>query len=171
MACTPYRADLTAEQVRAALHYDPETGVFIWLATRSNRAIIGTEAGNTHILKNGMVYRRIGFNGKNYVAHRLAWLWMTGEWPPFQIDHEDGDGLNNRITNLRPATNAQNSHNKRKYSNNTSGFKGVSWHKQVGRWQAKILNTYIGMYDTPEEAHAAYCLAAQERFGQYARGD
>ncbi len=111
--------------------------------------------------------------GKMYKAHRLAWFYMTGEWPPDQIDHIDGDRDNNRLVNLRKATNAQNGANARLSKNNSSGFKGVSFDTSVGRWRASIRRNrqlhYLGFFNTPEEAHAAYASAAVQLFGEFAR--
>lgn len=90
-----------------------------------------------------------------------------------RADHRDGDGLNNRRGNLRCATVAQNSHNQRKGRNNTSGFKGVHFESQTGRWRASIRmdgKLYrLGRYDTPEAAHSAYCLASEQMHGEFGR--
>jgi len=89
-----------------------------------------------------------------------------------QVDHIDGDGLNNTRDNLRLATSAQNSANRGKQSNNTSGFKGVSWNKPRGKWRAQIRvggnQIHLGMFTSKDEAHAAYCEAAEEYFGEFA---
>lgn len=88
------------------------------------------------------------------------------------VDHIDGDGLNNTRSNLRLATQSQNMGNQGRSIANTSGFKGVSWHKGRGKWQAQIkvgrVNKWIGCYDDPAEAHAAYMTAACELFGEFA---
>jgi hypothetical protein len=105
-----------------------------------------------------------------YLAHRLAWFYMKGEWPPVTVDHEDLDKSNNRWLNLRLATSAEQSHNtpvRRK------GLKGVWLDKRVGRWSAEICHqgkrTYLGMFDTEEVAHAAYRKAAAGLFGNFVR--
>jgi hypothetical protein len=89
------------------------------------------------------------------------------------VDHIDGDGLNNRRSNLRFATTAQNSANRGKQKNNTSGFKGVRWHKRDKRWRAVIgingKTKQIGSFKTPEAAYDAYCAAARELHGVFAR--
>ena len=89
------------------------------------------------------------------------------------VDHINGDGLDNRRANLRIATASQNQHNKRKYNNNKSGFKGVSWHNSGKKWCAQIrLNgksIYLGLFDNPEDAHAAYCEASSKIHGEYGR--
>lgn len=87
-------------------------------------------------------------------------------------DHRDGDGLNNRRHNLRPATKAQNGRNRRRNKNNTSGFKGVSWHTQRSRWRAQIMvdrhKKSLGLFDTPEDAYAAYVRASKALHGEFA---
>ena len=100
--------------------------------------------------------------------HRLL-LGLTDQ--KIKIDHRDGNGLNNRRTNLRACTHAQNLWNTVAHANNTSGFKGVSWDKQSGRWKAQIRGDlkkkHIGYFSTPEEAYAAYCAAALELHGEF----
>jgi hypothetical protein len=158
---------LTAERLREILHYDPATGVFTWLAPVGNRAC-GAPAGR---LSHGYIGIQIG--GKRYLAHRLAWLYVTGEWPSDQVDHINLDRSDNRWCNLRPAGQSQNMGNTRVYCNNTSGFKGVSWEKGRRKWDARVLvkgkNIHLGYFDAPHLAYAAYCLAARKYFGDFAR--
>jgi hypothetical protein len=96
---------------------------------------------------------------------------VTGEWPTGLIDHQNGDGTDNRWANLRLATSSLNAANSRRRSDNTSGFKGVS-RCRGARWRASIqLNgkfKHLGHFDTPEEAHAVYCAAAANYFGEFA---
>ena len=169
------RTSLTAEHLRSILHYDPETGVFTWRERADrpawwNTRHAGQRAGGLQWGKH-TAYVLIRINGRNYKAHRLAWLYMTGEWPSGDIDHEDGDGLHNWFINLRDATRAQNSGNTRRRSHNTSGFKGVT--RKGRRWAAQIMidgrKCYLGTFDTPELAHAAYVEAARAHFGEFAR--
>lgn len=86
-------------------------------------------------------------------------------------DHINGNGLDNRRANLRPATTAENTRNRRLNSDNTSGFKGVGWHKSSSKWRAVIqiygTHIHLGLFDTPEAAHEAYCTAAKEYFGEF----
>jgi hypothetical protein len=116
-------------------------------------------------------YRRIGIFGKLYLEHRLAWLYMTGELP-IEVDHKDGNGVNNKFKNLRSATTPQNRANSRKSVKNTSGFKGVSFYVGRGKWVAEIQfngkRKRLGYFDTPEEAHKAYCVAADKVHGEFA---
>lgn len=158
---------ITAERLREVLSYDPDTGVFTWRVDRG-RKTSGIQAGS---LMHG--YPSIMIDGRNYFSHRLAWLYTTGDWPPGQIDHHDMDKTNNRWVNLRIATRSQNGANRRALRVNTSGFKGVCWDSMTSNWKAQISvrgkNIHLGRYYTQQEAHAAYCRAAQEYFGEFAR--
>lgn len=116
-------------------------------------------------------YRVIGIEGKLYVEHRLIWIMHHGPIPDgFLIDHKDTLRANNEISNLRLATESQNKSNSSKSSANSSGFKGVS--KQGSKWKAEIRvnygSKYLGMHNTPEEAHEAYKAASIKYFGEFA---
>lgn len=156
---------LTAERLRYLFRYNPETGQF-WRRHPHAGYNINREAG--HVRK-GMQYREIRVDQKLYLAHRLAWLYMTGEWPTDEIDHIDMDHGNNRWANLRAANRQQNQANTRARS--PLGLKGVS--KKRGRYRARISvgkqEIWLGMFDTPEEAHAAYRAAAEKIHGEFAR--
>ncbi len=160
-------ANIDAQQVRSLLDYDQDTGVFRWKETVSPFAPAGAVAG--YVREDG--YRAISMGNRLYLAHRLAWLHITGEWPPDQIDHIDGERDNNRFHNLRSATKALNSINQRVRSDSKSGLKGVQRHKN--RWAARIVidgkRKRIGLFDTPEAAHAAYLAEAVRNFGEFAR--
>ena len=118
-------------------------------------------------------YRRIYIYGKSYKAHRLIWLHQYGEWPAHDIDHIDGDKLNNRIDNLREATHAENQHNTGASRNNTSGYKGVHWFKEKKKWQVRIQSSgkplHLGYFDSAEAGHEAYREAAIRLHGEFAR--
>lgn len=161
---------LTVERLRNLLQYTPETGVFVWLMKTTNRIRIGETAGST----TGENYRKIQINGKNYGAHRLAWLYMTGEWPPHEVDHRDNKRSNNCWDNLRSATHSLNQANALRPRNNTSGFKGVSLVKHTNRWRARIRANnrtfHLGCFATAKGAHAAYVEAAKRFFGEFASG-
>ena len=137
------RNDLTAAYVRSILDYDPETGWFRWKWRDDLRRCDNARcAGNVAGAQDGNGYHRIRIDGRRYKAHRLAWLIVTGAWPAEQIDHRNGVRDDNRVANLREATNRENGRNGRLPRNNTSGFKGVSWHRQSRRWQAYIMIDY-----------------------------
>jgi hypothetical protein len=149
--------NLTAARLREVLHYDPETGVFTWLKAYQRR-LVGQQAGRL----NDDGYIRITVDGIEHSAHRLAWLYVHGEWPSVLIDHHNGRRSENRLSNLREADryiNAQNERSHRK--TNVSGFLGVRFSK--GRWRSDITidgkPTFIGRFDTPEAAHEAYVAA------------
>ena len=150
--------ELTASRLRDLVHYDAQTGEFTW-AKKRRRCSIGKKAGCT--MKNG--YRVIRIDDALYLAHRLAWFYVTGNWPANQIDHINGVRDDNRFSNLREATNLQNAHN-RKYNRNKSGFQGVR--KENSKWLAEIKINYkavrLGLFNTPEEAHCAYLIAKRQ---------
>jgi HNH endonuclease/AP2 domain len=168
----PQTDGLTHDRLREVLDYDPDTGIFTWKIALSNvksGAIAGTsdEEG----------YRYIGIDKKTYAAGRLAIFWMTGSWPQYDCDHEDGDPSNNRWVNLRDATITQNLQNKAIQSNNKCGLKGVFRHKNedgsYGKWRAKIKangkHFHLGLFDCPAAARFAYIIAADKHFGAFAR--
>lgn len=161
------RNDISQEYVKALLQYNPEDGVFTWrMAARCIKA--GDKAGS--LCSDG--YVRVKIDGKLYASHRVAWLYMTGEWPTGDVDHRDTDRTNNRWDNLRAATRSQNIANKGPQNNNRLGLKGVSKHHHRG-YTARISiggkQRVIGLFATAEEAHAAYMAAAKETFGEFAR--
>ena len=160
----------TAERVRQMFDYDTATGQLRWKESPSPNVKIGATAGSI----SGSGYTYVSVDRQSYRAHRIIWLWITGEDPGADlIDHRDGDRLNNRFANLRRASYSQNNANYKKPRSNTSGYKGVSWspsHKKWAaniRWQGKL--RWLGRFDTPEHAHAAYLKAAAELFGEFAR--
>ena len=159
---------LTAERLREVLHYDPETGEWRWLISTNRKIRIGSKAGS---IGNG--YEVIVFNRKLYKSHRLAWLYMTGEWPRCHIDHADMDRSNNKWSNLRQATITQNNANRHAQKNNRAGLKGVYYHKANRKYCAQTnvggVQRYLGIFITKEEAHNAYVNAARVEFGDYFR--
>jgi hypothetical protein len=168
------RNNLTAEFVRSILDYDPETGVLTWKCREGmrpgwNGRYAGKEAGSF----NSKGYQQISINGSRYSMHRLAWLIQTGEWPQHQIDHEDGDVFNNRFSNLREATQQENTWNRKTDIRNTSGVKGVSWDKQNQKWQVLITvdrkRIHLGRFDSFEDAVAVRQDAELEHFGDFRR--
>lgn len=163
----PLLADLTAEELRGALDYEPDTGIFRWRTPKARRLKVGAVAGS--LTAKG--YRYIEIRGRAYRSSRLAWLYVTGEWPTMQIDHINCVRDDDRFENLREASAHQNRANQTMRSDNRSGLKGI-YNKTYGgspRWYAEIGKRYLGAFDTAEEAHAAYCKAATERYGEFAR--
>ena len=161
------RPELTAPRLREVLAYDPETGVFTWLIRPRPRTPAGSEAGY-----NSGPYRLIGIDQRIYYAHRLAWLYVTGEWPVSDIDHADRDGLNNRWANLREATHSQNNWNMAPRPNQT-GFKGVRIHSKTGRYVGCVRHlgkAYTTRYfQTPDEADSALRAIRERLHGEFAR--
>lgn len=160
---------LNEENIRQILHYDPESGFFIWKAPKM-KFYQGKRAGCVAV--NG--YRKIRLFGVLYSEHRLAFLYMTGEWPPHEVDHVNRVKDDNRWVNLRKATNSQNQANKGKQKNNSSGHKGVSWCARSKKWivQIKIQgkSRYLGLFSNISEAAAAYEQSAACNFGEYFGG-
>ena len=163
---------ITAEELRSLYSYSPETGDFIRL-TSAYMNPAGSIAGTFD--KDG--YRQISIGPRKatkiYKSHRLAWLYMTGEWPKGHIDHINGNPSDNRWCNLREATPTQNVANAKRRKDNTSGFKGVCWYRKTKKWKAEIMisqkHIHLGYFDTPELAHQAYVDAAIKYFGEFAR--
>jgi hypothetical protein len=161
---------LTRERVLAVLRYDPETGLFWWrdrgAAPNFKRKLLARPAG---CLSNG--YVRIQIDGLAVLAHRLAWLVMTGVMPDVEVDHRNLIRNDNRWKNLRLATSAQNRQNTRARRGNRCGLKGVSRNNRG--WKALIQHDkkqhYLGTFDNAEEAHAAYAAAAERLHGEFAR--
>lgn len=146
---------LTAERLRDLARYDQNTGLFTNLVGRpgiSVGAVMGCLTPHGYIL--------IGIDYESHYAHRLAYLYMTGEWPPDEIDHRDLNRSNNAWSNIRPATRSQNKFNIRRLRNNSTGYCGVTWCKRKKKFQAQYKKngkyTWIGYFDTAEEASAAY---------------
>lgn len=159
----------SVERIREVLSYNPETGEFHWRVTLSARRIAGSLAGE--VKDSG--YRLIGVDGARYRAHRLAFVYMNGEWPADQVDHVNCNRSDNRWVNLRAATNQQNGANRGANRNNKSGYKGVSWNCQRGKWAAKITlrgrQKHLGFFTDPAAAGVAYAVAAKAYFGEYGR--
>ena len=153
---------LTQERLKELLHYDPDTGVFTWLRRIAKyRDQIGGIAGTS----TPRGYINIQIRRKSYQAHRLAWLYVYGEWPAQQIDHINRTPSDNRITNLRDVSASVNRRNCRRPKNTSSVYKGVTRSRGRNKWVAQIVvdgrAKYLGIFDTPEVAHAAYILAAK----------
>jgi hypothetical protein len=167
---------MNQEYLKQVLDYDPETGDFFWKHRPNssdwwNKRFVGKKAG---CVERKIGYVQIPIYEKTYRGHRLAWLYMTGEWPTHEVDHIDLCKSNNAWANLREATPSQNQCNHGKRGDNTSGFKGVTFNKTCRKpWQAQIMfgrkYKYLGCFNTPEEAHAVYCEAAATLHKEFAR--
>jgi hypothetical protein len=156
---TQYEAIL--RMVNEQLSYSPETGEFRWMvAKRGGNCIVGGLAGSFKSKRNA-VYVMV--NKRMFLAHRLAWLVTYGVWPEKTIDHINGDGRDNRIANLRLADSSEQKMNGGWRTDNTSGYRGVTFDKRRMKWKAQIKmrgkHHNIGHYDSPLEAHAAYAAA------------
>jgi hypothetical protein len=178
---------ITADLLRSIVHYDPETGQFVWkertpsLFTASARRSAEHVCANWNALRAGKMAGTLHPDGHviirifriNYKAHRLAWLYMTGAWPGEEIDHRNKIGSDNRFDNLREATHPQNMANKGAQANNSSGHKGVDLHKLTGKWRARIMvegrYMHLGLFSSKADAAAAYERAAHEHCGEFAR--
>ena len=170
------------DNIRELMKYDPETGVCIWKKRKGdspdvkcfNARFAGKEMGSINPGPKGQLYKRARIKGRNYYLHRLIWVYMTGERPSSCIDHINGDGLDNRFSNLRLATHAQNAANSKAKVTNLLGVKGVN--RQKGRrskpYRAVIrtegTTKSLGYYKTHEEANVAYLKAAKEIHGEFA---
>lgn len=157
--------ELTQARLKELLHYDPETGVFVWVSGE----LAGIRAGTSRASD----YVSIMISGKKYLGHRLAWLFVYGSFPAKIIDHINGAKPDNRIKNLRECSYAQNFWNTNKRVTNKSGFKGVDRFKQMCMWRARITvngkRKQIGLFDTAKEAGAAYEKEARKLHGEFYR--
>lgn len=151
--------------LKEIVHYDPFTGYFTSLVRRGSKVMVGDKLGSEN---KGYLYIMINYN--KYLAHRLAWFYMNGEWPK-EIDHINGNPSDNRWANLRVATHRQNLANCKLKTNNSTGYKGVS--KNRGKYQAQIRvegkRLMLGRFNTMQEASVAYEQKAVEFFGEYHR--
>jgi hypothetical protein len=161
------KPELTQDRLKELLHYDPETGHFTWRATSRNVAA-GSRAGTI----DSRGYRQISVDGKLRLAHRIAFLYMLGTFPPGDVDHVNQMKDDNRWPNLRSATRRENAGNKGLQKNNTSGHRGVSWDKRVGKWVAygscdgRVV--HLGYFTSLEEAAEVAQKRREEYFGIFA---
>lgn len=153
--------ELTAEALRSVLSYDPATGQFHWVKS-------GRKAGCMR--PDG--YILIGVDGRLYLAHRLAWLWMKGVWPEVHVDHVNRVKGDNRFSNLREASVPQNMANSAARSTSKTGIKGVSWCASTRKWRATITvggrQKSLGRHRELESAMAAYQAEARRLHGDFA---
>jgi len=151
---------ITQSELKDILHYDQDTGVFTWL---KNYIVAGT------VEKKG--YIAIKINKKSYKAHRLAWLYVYGNFPKEQIDHLNGIKNDNCINNLREATASENMLNRKQFKTSSAEFKGISFHKKQQKWTAKIQinkqRIWLGSFYSANEAAIAYKNAAIKLHGSF----
>ena len=162
---------VTQEKLKELFVYEADTGLFIRRKAvgRHGRhkalTVAGTRQNHGYIVLN--------IDGRRYMAHRLAWLYHYGQWPNNDIDHINEVKNDNRISNLREATRAQNMQNVRRHKHNTNRYKGVSWMPARRKWRAYIFVNYkqqhIGLYNSPEEARDARANA-EERLHSHRSG-
>jgi len=166
---------ITQEYLKSILYYDPLTGDFVWTrSSKNNQHEAGTIAGYTPTYGGSEGYVMIGIDGEHYRAHRLAFLYITGTIPA-HVDHEDRNRSNNKWDNLRCADKQSNAANVGIRSDNTSGYKGVSYRSDKNRtkkWRAHIYKNgkqiVLGTYHTKIEAAKAHDEAAIILFGEFA---
>ncbi|MCM2503903.1 HNH endonuclease [Aureimonas altamirensis] len=162
------RNDISANYVRSIIEYDPETGILTRIRNDASPRYRNAVPYKTGYV-NAEGYVIVSIDRKPYMAHRLAYLIMTGEWPDECIDHVNHDKADNRWSNIRPATLEQNCWNKKPNKRNTTGFKGVTAcgdaFKALIRINGKAI--YLGRFKTVEEAGEAYRLASIAHHGEY----
>jgi len=158
------------------LHYDPETGVFVWrrrgdVREQWNGRYAGKRAGYKWSPGGKIFYWVIRIFDWPFLAHRVAVLYMTGAWPENLVDHRDRDGLNNRWRNLRDADRAQNAVNAGVTRASSTGLRGAFLCRETGRFRSQIKfegrAIWLGYYETAEEAHAAYLVASRKYYGEF----
>lgn len=165
------RADIkplpSLERLNELFLYDAESGDLRWKAVPQHfkRAKIGDLVGTI----GARGYRVIGIAGFYYLAHRIIWKMATGNEPVDQIDHIDGDRLNNRWANLRSATNGQNRWNTKLGKNNTSGTKGVYWDANRRVWTASVNGKRIGRFKDKQDAINVRMECAAKAHGEFLR--
>lgn len=158
-------------ELKSLLNYDPDTGIFTWISNRPGTKGAGSVAGV--IMNNG--YRQIMINRRHYLAHRLAFLYMTGKIPDLDVDHINRDRSDNRWANLRAVNKSENLFNLGLDPRNKVGAAGVSWSKSTGRWQASIQAyrnpRHLGFFDSVDEASSAYQAAKKSLHSIQSRED
>lgn len=159
---------LTQERLKELLHYNPETGVFVWIVSPRKGMQPGIAGSATTT-----GYRFVIINYKRWPSHRLAWLYMTGSFPEKELDHINLIRGDNRWKNLREASRSENMRNTARPSNNTSGVKGVHWHKPSKRWTARIkingFKKHLGGFKKFEDAVEAINKARPLIHGEFSR--
>lgn len=159
------KCDLTAEEVRYFFDYDKETGNLIRInTTKHSKRYLNKVAGSKW--SSGYVVVVLP-GGRRFLAHRLVWLWVYGEWPKHEIDHINGRGDDNRIENLRDVTREVNGENQRTAMvDNRSGIFGATWIEKRKSYhvaiQAKGKSYFLGLFKDPDHAREAYVTAKRK---------
>lgn len=156
--------------LKSLLRYDPATGVFVWLKPPYNHPrMLGKEAGSPR--RDRKPYHHISIGRTKHKRSRLAWLYMTGDWPANQVDHKDGNSLNDCWSNLRLATPTQNAWNHKTRAKASALPMGVRSNPS-GSYSARLAVNkrmlQLGTFDTPQEAAAAYQSAREVHYGEFA---
>lgn len=150
------------------ISYNSETGKMFWISSYCNNIKVGEEFG-TDVCSKGITYRAGRILGQRIYCHVLAWFYYWAIQPEGQIDHINGNTLDNRMSNLREVSVIENSYNKKKKTTAAKLPLGVYFHKHSGRYPARIrvnkVNYFLGVFDTPEEAGNAYVKASVELHG------
>jgi hypothetical protein len=159
---------LTQEELKSQLHYDPDTGIFTRLVSAKNKLLGVVSNGTT-----STGYIKISVFGVSYFSHRLAWLYMFGDFPEDMIDHVNGIKTDNRLKNLRIANKKENARNYGLPKNNTSGSKGVYWSKDRNKWYSKCelngVQYHLGMFINKDDAIIARADFAKKHYGEFYR--
>lgn len=146
-------------ELKTHISYNPDTGVFLRIDGRTGPKQQHPNIAGTVKVSCEVQYRQISVNCRLYRACRLAWLLTHNRWPTGEIDHEDGDGLNDAIRNLRDVPHKVNSKNMKRHLRNVSGVTGVTWNKKNSKWQARVCvdgqETWLGLFSTVREAATA----------------
>lgn len=160
---------LSAERLRELVDYNAETGEMRWRIDRGGSARAGCTVGSVSLSG----YLKTAVDDRRYQVHRLVWLYVFGEWPKRFLDHINGNRADNRLCNLRSVDGYQNACNRGVQRDNTSGFKGVSWHKKSKKWRATISvrgkYIHLGVFPTKEAAANAYAKASEQHHGDFGR--
>lgn len=165
------KAELNQERLRELLTYDPTSGTWSWRVDmktgRGNGRVHMAAGASAGAVSSAKGYKKIGIDGRRYWAHRLAFLWMTGEWPSSNVDHIDGNGGNDAWANLRDVDHPTNMQNmKRARSDSATGILGVTFNKARQKWVAQITkdkkNIGLGYFDSADAAQAAYITAKRQ---------
>ena len=166
------KPEIDPMRLRELFIYDGKLGRLIWKVQRGKCRPRNLAGGENIWIRAGKCYRRVGVDGVTYWLHRVIWAHQFGYWP-IDVDHRDGDGLNNQLKNLRECTDSQNLGNQQVAQHNRSGFKGVGWFKPKQKWRARIKfhqrEYCLGYFHDPKVAHEAYLAKARELFGEFAR--